>query len=525
MKKKILDDAACQRILKDYTNDKSLVTVQARRIENHSDELAQILDQYAEEIGPVLEEYNKTSSRKTMMLMQNRASSVRTQNRRIHQDMVEGIAVECAKKLGLNVGLTRLIARNHDIGHTFSGHCGENWISDVKARYGLGVFTHNSVGPKELIYRHRIYDEIMERIQFYNPTIGAGTLDRLRKGLWLIFDGMNSHNGELSELEFRPNLGKTEKDFEEEMMGCHTEKGFDRKIVPATIEGCLLRNCDKIAYTPFDMVDGLNEGIIDGIGGEYVDVLTSLGISKEEINEANVRRQYEKIARKLQIIFARSLIEHSSKSVITMEPNVCRLMHEMRNINNREVVNFQLIQEDEATYPKAIDILANGFAELIQKGIGFNSLRYMSENLELARQVITRYQGTQYEDFAVYIAGTTPEMYNFNSKMIERIAEQNGEELSDQEYKRRMALEFGLNYMATLSDEEFMNLMVTHGLVADGEKKSLTRSYRELGRERLMKEQSVHENWKKISAEQAAETAKMGSTGHSAPGEDDEETR
>ena len=208
-----------------------------------------------------------------------------------------------------------------------------------------------------------------------------------------------------------------------------------------------------------------------------------------------------------------------------MEPNVCRLMHEMRNINNREVVNFQLIQEDGATYPKAIDILANGFAELIQTGIGFNSLRYMSENLELARQVITRYQGTQYEDFAVYIAGTTPEMYNFNSKMIERIAEQNGEELSDQEYKRRMALEFGLNYMATLSDEEFMNLMVTHGLVADGEKKSLTRSYRELGRERLMKEQSVHENWKKISAEQAAETAKMGSAGHNAPGEDDEETR
>jgi len=208
MKKKILDNLVHQGILKNYTNDKSLVTVQAKRLDNHSDELTKIIDQYSEEIGPVLEEYNKTSSRKTMMLMQNRVSSVRTQNRRIHQDMVEGIAVECAKKLGLNVGLTRLIARNHDIGHTFSGHCGENWISDVKARYGLGVFTHNSVGPKELIYRHRIYDEIMERIQFYNPTIGAGTLDRLRKGLWLIFDGMNSHNGELSELEFRPNYRK-----------------------------------------------------------------------------------------------------------------------------------------------------------------------------------------------------------------------------------------------------------------------------------------------------------------------------
>lgn len=525
MKKKILDDVTRQRILKNYTNEKSLVTVQARRIENHSDELAQILDQYAEEIGPVLEEYNKTSSRKTMMLMQNRVSSVRTQNRRIHQDMVEGIAVECAKKLGLNVGLTRLIARNHDIGHTFSGHCGENWISDVKARYGLGVFTHNSVGPKELIYRHRIYDEIMERIQFYNPTIGAGTLDRLRKGLWLIFDGMNSHNGELSELEFRPNLGKTEKDFEEEMMGCHIEKGFDRKIVPATIEGCLLRNCDKIAYTPFDMVDGLNEGIIDGIYGEYVDVLTKLGISRKEINEANARRQYEKIARKLQITFARSLIEHSSKSLITMDPEVCRLMHEMRNINNREVVNFQLIQEDTDTYPRAIDVLANKFADIIEGEIGLEKIKTISEDTSFARCLFINHKRTPNEGFAVYIAGTTPEMYDFNSEMIQRIARQNGEELSEEEYKRRMALEFGLDYIATLSDEEFMKLMVDKKIIMDWDEKSLTRSYRELGRARLMKEQSVHENWKKISAEQAAETAKMGSTGHNAPGEDDEETR
>jgi len=521
MKKKILDNLVHQGILKNYTNDKSLVTVQAKRLDNHSDELTKIIDQYSEEIGPVLEEYNKTSSRKTMMLMQNRVSSVRTQNRRIHQDMVAGIAVECAKKLGLNVGLTRLIARNHDIGHTFSGHCGENWISDVKARYGLGVYTHNSAGPKELIYRYRIYDEIMERIQFYNPNIGAGTLDRIRKSLWIIFDGMNSHNGELSELEFRPNLEKTEKDFEEEIMGCHTEKGFDRKIVPATIEGCLLRNCDKIAYTPFDMVDGLNEGILNEIDGEYIDVLTRLGISKEEIDEANARRQYEKIARKLQIIFAKSLIEHSSKRLITMDTEVCRLMHEMRNINNREVVNFQLIQEDTDTYPDAIDTLANEFADIIQGQIGIENLRNISENTSLARSLITRNQGTPNEGFGIYIAGTTSEIYDFNLRMIERIAKNNGENLSDREYERRMALEFGLDYIATLSDKEFMRLMIAHELVTDEGKKSLTRSYKDIGKEKLLKEQSVHENWKKLSAEQAAETVKMGSTGQSALGEND----
>lgn len=252
-----------------YTNHKSLVIVQSKRIENYSQYLLGALEKYSEEIGAVILEYNKTSSRKTMALMQNRTSHVRTQNRRIHQDMVEGIAVECAKRLGLNVGLTRIMARNHDVGHTFSGHYGERWITDVKEKYNLGVFTHNSSGPKELIYRHRIYDEIIERIKYYNLDLTEGELKRIRKSLWLIFDGINSHNGELSELEFRPNLEKTEIDFEDEIMRCHTEPGFDRKIVPATIEGCLIRNCDKIAYIPFDMLDGLNEGMLSAINEEY----------------------------------------------------------------------------------------------------------------------------------------------------------------------------------------------------------------------------------------------------------------
>lgn len=42
--KKILDNQAKQRILSRYTNDSSLATVQAKRIDNYSAELAKCLE-------------------------------------------------------------------------------------------------------------------------------------------------------------------------------------------------------------------------------------------------------------------------------------------------------------------------------------------------------------------------------------------------------------------------------------------------------------------------------------------------
>ncbi|MDE5830327.1 MAG: hypothetical protein K2H53_01145 [Clostridia bacterium] len=140
-------------------------------------------------------------------------------------------------------------------GHTFLGHGGEWYLSNIKEEYGLGVYTHSALGPKELIYRYGIYDEIIGRISAFNPEITDKELKRIRSSLWVIFDGISSHNGELSDSEIRPNLEKTESGFEEEILRSHTEKGFDRKIMPATIEGSLIRMCDKIAYIPSDMLD------------------------------------------------------------------------------------------------------------------------------------------------------------------------------------------------------------------------------------------------------------------------------
>lgn len=403
MRKQIINNPNRTQIVR-VTNLKSLASIQGKRLDNYSAGLSRVfLEPYSEEIEAVIGAYNKTSSEKTMALRLARNSSRRIQNRRSHQDMVEGIAVMIAKKLGLNVGLTRIIARNHDIGHTFYGHGGEWWLSNVKEEFELGEYTHNSLGPKELIYRHGIYDKIMERIKAYNTDITDGECTRIRRSLWIIFDGMNSHNGELSETEFRPNKEKTNSDFEAELMRCHTEKGFDKKITPATIEECTMRLSDKIAYTPFDMVDGLYEGMIEKLDGEYIRILKELGITDEEIESANVRHEYEEIARRLQVIFTKSAIENSSKSVIAMDIEKSRLMHELRNLNNREIIDLEVLQEDQDIIPPAIRTLMIHYADLIQENVSLDDLRFASTSYGLQKRLMDRYIGSPDEGFVRYI--------------------------------------------------------------------------------------------------------------------------
>lgn len=509
---------------KNYTNEKSMAKVQARRLETYAEEATKALEAYAEELAPVLQEYNKTSSDKTMALFQTRNSTRKIQDRRAHQDMVEGLAVMIAKKLGLNVGVTRLMAKNHDIGHTIFGHGGEWWLSDIKEKYDLGIYTHSSIGPKELIYRHQIYDEMIERIEAYNPEITYKEARRIRRSLWVIFDGINSHNGELSETEFIPQKEKSELDFEEEILKSHTTKGYDRIMMPATIEGCLIRICDKMAYTPYDMLDGLYEGILERIDEDYGPILQELGITAEEIELANLTGKYEKIARKLQVIFAKSVIENSSNSAIRMEPKVANLMHRLRDLNNKKIVNFQLLNEDRQIYPEVIDKLVNHYADVIEENMEVKELRFANRHYGKIHEMMQKYKGTTDEEFVIYIMGTGPEIYDFNEEMIDEVAtaKQEAGVSSKISHERKLALEFGAEYISTMGDIEFINLLKAKDLITESQAQSLTRGYKQIGKEELQRESYVQEQWANIQKAQAEATAQMGKTAPEDVGEEDD---
>ena len=463
-----------------YKNKKAIANVQKVRVDNYAKEIEEALDlieKYAEEIEPPILDRNKSSVSKTMALILFRNSSQRAQNRKTHQEMVEGLAKIAAKQLGLHVKLTGLIAKNHDIGHMFLGHDGERWLSNVKEELGLGTYVHNSLGPKELMYRYKIYDEIIREIAFLYPEKEAKELNRLKRSLWLILDGINCHNGEMTQSVMRPNTEKTEADFKEEVMKCHTEKGFDRKISPATMEGCLVRMCDIIAYTPCDMIDSLYEGLMDKIDGKHESILLRLGITSEEIAKANARKNYDKIAKKVQIILLKSLMENSTKDEIKLSPEVSDIMYEFRKANQDIIFAEKNKRENVELYSDAIKRLMIYYADMIDENIGVHNLREINKNRFFAKSLMNELGKGVDEEFIRFITGTNSDIYDFNEEMLKKV-EENNEEAKKIPFERRMSLEFAAEFLSTLNDHQFIKLAKSKKIITEAQNASIREEYR-----------------------------------------------
>ncbi len=404
----------------------------------------QELEEYSSEISAVIDDYNRKSTEETMMVKGIRKSNQETTNRKTHQQNLANVAVRIAKginkkqyakkEVGINCEIVEIMARNHDIGHTFSGHSGEWWLSNVKEDYGIGYYCHNALGPRELIYTNKVYDEIIDIIKQSHPDILDEKLQRIKKSLWLIMEGINSHNGEKSESEYIADFSKTEADFKRENLYCHTKKGFDKTVMPATPEAALMRLCDKISYIPYDMLDGLKEGFITELNEEYKVVLNQLGITNSEIEECKLANQYEKIARKLQTVFINDVIENSTGSLIKMSDETSKLLHELRNINNRQIVNYTVLKEDNEIYPKAIRQLMNQFGKIVLEEKIISKLQNGEFSKEERQNLIEKYRGTNFEGFIQYTCNTNQEDFEYTKQIVEEATKQS---IIDEQEKAR----------------------------------------------------------------------------------------
>lgn len=389
------------------------------------------LAKYANEIDMVLTKYSKKSCDETMMVKGPRKSNAQTTNRKIHTEDLEKTVAQIAKGLGLNVEIIKIMGKHHDTGHTFLGHSGEWWISNVLEDYGLGCFCHNTLGASELIYTHQIYDEIIKKVKVHNPQIKSKELARIRRSLWLIMDAINGHNGEMPDKIFIPEFTKTEQDFETEMLKCYTTPKYDRKIKPATSEGNLMRLGDKISYAPLDMIDGLQEGMIRDENGQIIDyldedyrtILTKIGITKEEFDMANSKKDYIHIVERIREIFINDVIKNSTKRKIKMSDEMMILMGELIDCNNIKAVRKVVLTEDKQTYPPAIRQLINGYKEILLENQILSRLPNANTDIKI-NQELERYKNTPYEGFINYICKTNPEDYAFYDKIVEEATKQ-----------------------------------------------------------------------------------------------------
>ena len=151
--------------------------------------------------------------------------------RGLHVQLVSRIARTIGKALGLNLELIEAIALGHDIGHTPFGHAGEKFLDEIYSQKTGRHFSHN-------IHSVRVLDKIFP----YN--ISLQTLN-----------GIAAHDGELELAEYKPQPLGGFLDFDYQIEQCYRDKANVKKLIPATLEGCVVRISDIIAYLGKDRQD------------------------------------------------------------------------------------------------------------------------------------------------------------------------------------------------------------------------------------------------------------------------------
>jgi len=140
----------------------------------------------------------------------------------------------------LNEDLIEAISLGHDIGHTPFGHDGERFLSELCRESGIGYFLHN-----------------VQSVQFLDK------LERKGKG-WNLslqtLDGILCHDGEIHNQSLKPERGKTFEKLGHEIL--MKKNNPETKLIPMTLEGCIVRMADTISYIGRDIEDAIRLDVI-----------------------------------------------------------------------------------------------------------------------------------------------------------------------------------------------------------------------------------------------------------------------
>ena len=187
--------------------------------------------------------------------------------RMTHVQMVSKIARTISRALNLNEDLTEAIALGHDIGHVPFGHTGESILNEISLKYDNTYFMHNVESVRELMYLENGGNGLNLTIQ--------------------VIDGILCHNGEIVNAIYKPRV-KTKEEVIDEYERCYIDKNVSLKIVPMTLEGCVVRISDVISYLRKDIEDAIRLNLLDKntipkeiervlgkTNGEFIDLVIS----------------------------------------------------------------------------------------------------------------------------------------------------------------------------------------------------------------------------------------------------------
>ena len=181
--------------------------------------------------------------------------------RMTHVQFVSKIARTIGRALNLNEDLIEASALGHDLGHTPFGHLGESILNEISLEHNEGYFNHN-------IQSVRLLMDVENHGKGLNITLQ-------------VLDAIMCHNGEIALGEYHP-VKKTKKEFLEEYHNSYKDKKVILNMRSMTLEGCVVRISDLIAYLGKDVEDAIRVNKLDkNILPE--DITSVLGSTNKEI--------------------------------------------------------------------------------------------------------------------------------------------------------------------------------------------------------------------------------------------------
>ncbi|MCL2063237.1 MAG: HD domain-containing protein [Candidatus Cloacimonetes bacterium] len=240
-------------------------------------------------------------------------------NRSLHTTYVSQIARTISKILGLNLELTEAIALGHDLGHTPFGHDGEKALSKLCIKHKIGYFHHNI--------------ESLHIVDF---------ISRKGNGLNLTFqvrDGILSHDGEVHDSKLIPERKKTEDDLQEYIKS--KKEGNEKQIMPSTLEGCVVRITDTIAYIGQDIEDAIRCGVL----------------RRNDIPEDCKKYLGDKNSRIIDSLVRSVVLNSFEKDFISFDEETSYYLKKLKNFNYEKIYTDINIKKTNSKIEKCMEFL------------------------------------------------------------------------------------------------------------------------------------------------------------------------
>ena len=301
--------------------------------------------------------------------------------RMTHVQMVSKIARTIGRALNLNEDLIEAASLGHDIGHVPFGHAGEHILNKISLDNGEGYFNHNIQSVRELMF-----------------------LENNGKGCNLtvqVLDAIMCHNGELELSCYKPKE-KTKEEVLKEYYASYKDNNVIPNMIPMTLEGCIVRISDIIAYVGRDIEDAIELNVL----------------KIEEVPE-NIRNLIGSTNKDIINSFVMDVIENSyGKDYIKMSSKMFEILKELKKFNYEHIYSKANSKETLNEWNVMFNELFNYYLNSIKNNDNNSSIykvflnvmnNYYLKNTSNERKVID------------YIAGMTDDYIKNEYKLLKKI--------------------------------------------------------------------------------------------------------